>query len=73
MRISERGQVTIPKALRERYGLKPNTEVEFIAEEGWIGIRKRRDRHPVWDLVGIVQQGGSTDAYIERIRGRAAR
>jgi len=70
MKIRDRGQVTIPKALRERYGLKPNTEVEFVAEEGSIRIRKRRGRHPVWDMVGILGKGGSTDDYIEKIRGR---
>ena len=29
MKIGERGQVTIPKDLQERFGLKPETEVEF--------------------------------------------
>lgn len=32
MRISERGQVTIPQALREQFGLEVNTEVEFVAD-----------------------------------------
>jgi len=30
MRISERGQITISKRLRERYGLYKNVEVELI-------------------------------------------
>lgn len=29
MRITSKGQVTIPQAIRERAGLLPNTEVEF--------------------------------------------
>lgn len=33
MRISERGQVTIPQELRERYGLLPNTEIQFVPDE----------------------------------------
>lgn len=33
MRISERGQVTIPQELRERFGLVPDTEVEFLPDE----------------------------------------
>ena len=37
MRISERGQVTIPQALRERYGLLANTEVRFVADDN--GLR----------------------------------
>jgi len=29
MRIGERGQVTIPKDIRDRFCLEPETEVEF--------------------------------------------
>ncbi len=32
MRITSKGQVTIPQDIRERYGLLPHTEVEFVAE-----------------------------------------
>ena len=32
MRITSKGQVTIPQAIRERAGLMPNTEVEFIID-----------------------------------------
>lgn len=37
MRISERGQVTIPQELRNQYGLLPNTEVQFVPDEN--GLR----------------------------------
>lgn len=30
MRITSKGQVTIPQEIREQAGLLPNTEVEFI-------------------------------------------
>lgn len=33
MRITTKGQVTIPAAIRERAGLMPNTEVEFAYDE----------------------------------------
>lgn len=32
MRITSKGQVTIPLEIRERLGLLPNTEVEFVTE-----------------------------------------
>ena len=32
MRITSKGQVTIPQAVREHAGLLPNTEVEFIID-----------------------------------------
>ena len=37
MRISERGQVTIPLELRKRYGFLANTEVRFVPNEN--GLR----------------------------------
>ena len=33
-RVAERGQVTIPKRLRERLGVKPGTVLEFSEEHG---------------------------------------
>jgi AbrB family looped-hinge helix DNA binding protein len=30
MRITSKGQVTIPQAIREQAGFLPNTEVEFV-------------------------------------------
>lgn len=32
MRITTKGQVTIPQDIRERTGMLPNTEVEFIID-----------------------------------------
>lgn len=40
MRITSKGQVTIPQAIRERYGLLPDTEVEFVAKRNSVQIVK---------------------------------
>ena len=42
MRISSKGQVTIPQEIRERLGLLPNTEVEFAIERGVAVLRPKR-------------------------------
>jgi AbrB family looped-hinge helix DNA binding protein len=34
MRITSKGQVTIPQSVRERCGLLPHTEVRFVEEGG---------------------------------------
>lgn len=71
MRVSERGQVTIPKRLRERYGMHHDVEVEMTPAEGGILIRKRTSgEHPVDRAYGILGTGGSTDEYMAEIRGR---
>jgi AbrB family looped-hinge helix DNA binding protein len=40
MRITSKGQVTIPQAVREKAGLLPQTEVEFVVERGAVRIVK---------------------------------
>lgn len=43
MKITTKGQVTIPAEIRERLGLLPNTEVEFrLAGNGVILTKARR-------------------------------
>ena len=40
MKIGERGQVTIPKEIRDRFSLGPETEVEFSVVHGAIVLKK---------------------------------
>jgi AbrB family looped-hinge helix DNA binding protein len=42
MRITSKGQVTIPQEVRDRLGLLPHTEVVFTVERGAAVIRPRR-------------------------------
>ena len=71
MKISERGQITISKPLRDRFGLLKDVEVELIAEKTGILIRKRTtSRHPVDLVYGILNRPSDTDRYIEEVRGR---
>ncbi len=77
MKIGERGQVTIPKRLRDRFGMNQNVEVEIVEAPGGLLIRKCiGDVHPVDRITGILKgrplPGGvaTVDEYIEDIRGR---
>ncbi len=38
MRVTSKGQVTIPVEIRERFGLLPETEVEFVVDDGEVKI-----------------------------------
>ena len=40
--VSEKGQITIPKALRDKLGLTPGTVLEFEAAGGQLVARKRK-------------------------------
>lgn len=78
MRVSERGQITIPKRLRDRFGMNHNVEVEIVPADEGLLIRKRSAaEHPVDRVYAILGRGESaddltrnTDDYIETIRGR---
>lgn len=71
MRISERGQITIPKELRDRFGMNHNVEVELTPTRNGLLLRKQSAaKHPVERVYAILGRGGSTDDYLEEIRGR---
>ena len=40
MRITSKGQVTIPIEIRERFGLQPNTEVDFQIQRNTVRLVK---------------------------------
>ena len=76
MRLSERGQITIPKHLRDRFGLTHNMELELTPTDQGLLIRKHTgSQHPVDRVYGILDDnnldtGTNVDDYIEAIRGR---
>lgn len=68
--VSEKGQVTIPKACRDRLGLRPGTVLEFDAVEGRLVGTKREvvDAFRKWRGRGRLPGGQGVDAYLARIR-----
>ncbi len=71
MRVSERGQITIPKRLRDQFGLNHNVEVAITPTAEGLLIHKRTvAQHPVERVYGILDSGESPDDYVEEIRGR---
>lgn len=43
MRITEKGQVTIPAEIRERFGFLPHTEVDFIIDVDGVRLVRAED------------------------------
>ena len=74
MKITSKGQVTIPIGIRQRFGLLPDTEVAFEARCGAVVIRKvresgRRGANVVARLKGKATAGLSTDEILALTRG----
>ncbi len=67
--LSEKGQVTIPKPLRERLGLLPGQILDFREDRGRLVAAKRPREDPIESVYGVLKAGRTTDAAIRRLRG----
>jgi AbrB family looped-hinge helix DNA binding protein len=68
-RVAERGQVTIPKALRDRLGILPGTTLEFSEDDGRLVAVKSTPSDPVAKVYGCLGRKFNTDAFMVEIRG----
>ena len=59
MRVTSKGQVTIPRNIRQRLGIFPQSEVEFVVEGNTVVLRA---------AAGEASRGKK---LIETLRGRA--
>ena len=67
-KVSEKGQVTIPKDVREILGIHPGDEVEFEKENGDIRVVKKVDDKVLDKYVGYLSKRKSDDV-IRELRG----
>lgn len=68
-KISEKGQITVPKPVRERLGIRPGDELDVIDESGRIVLSKADPDDPVAAVYGIIGTDLDTDTIIEEMRG----
>lgn len=77
MKVTVKGQITIPLAMRERFDLRPGTEVEFIAGKQTLEIKPRDTQEgslKAFDLwlskaAGSARHGVTTDQHMTVTRG----
>jgi AbrB family looped-hinge helix DNA binding protein len=76
MKIGERGQVTIPKEIRQKFGLGPDTDVEFRVVNGSIILKKAPKKLDLRKWKGRCKESfaelgySSVDKFIDDVRGR---
>ena len=74
MRITRKGQITVPKSLRDRFGITQRTELEFQAQRGKLVLVKKDTSAAMAKIRGRVKRlpfGNDVDQYIETVRGKA--
>ncbi|PBB79686.1 AbrB/MazE/SpoVT family DNA-binding domain-containing protein [Mesorhizobium sp. WSM3879] len=81
MRVTTKGQVTIPKQIRDHLGIGPGSEVQFVAtDEGarLVAVNEniskeeaaRKFKEALGKMEGTLNLGGmTTDEYMEWLRG----
>jgi AbrB family looped-hinge helix DNA binding protein len=74
MRVTTKGQVTIPLAIRESLGIVPSSDVEFVREVNRVWLRKRKPgatpgRNLVAPMRGRATVRMSTEEILHLTRG----
>jgi antitoxin PrlF len=70
--VSEKGQITVPKRLRERLGIRPGDRLELVEDAGRLVATKTvpgGGGDPVAAVYGILSLDTSTDEAIRALRG----
>ncbi len=71
--ITQKGQVTLPKPVRERLGVGPGEEIEFrLNERGEVVVEKAHAGRPVDRIAkwrGFFGPGPTTDEIMAMTRG----
>lgn len=77
MRVTSKGQVTIPIDIRNKYGIMPGADIEFVEDDEGprIRVRRRASQRP-GDLVQALRRARkhvthhlTTDQIMEMMRG----
>jgi AbrB family looped-hinge helix DNA binding protein len=73
MRVTTKGQVTIPQEIREKFGITPAVEIDFLEEKGRIFLVKKagapQKNKRFRKLRGIASVKMTTDEIMALTRG----
>jgi AbrB family looped-hinge helix DNA binding protein len=74
LKIDKSGRIVVPKALRERLGFKPDSELEAIEQPDGVLLKRVEERPSMikvdglWVHQGNLQQGANWERVLEEVR-----
>jgi AbrB family looped-hinge helix DNA binding protein len=74
LRIDKVGRIVVPKPLRERFGFKPDTELEAIEKPEGVLLKRAEQRPPMvkvdglWVHQGKAEAGANWERIVEDLR-----
>lgn len=71
-KLTSKGQITIPKKVRDRMGISEGEAIYFVEIDGEFRIKKAVLQSPFDKWVGFLDNptGQTVDEFIEELRGR---
>ena len=69
IKVTSKGQVTIPKELRKKMGIEPGDYLEIKEEAASYLISKKVDKEKIKKYVGIFNKDKSSDDIVRELRG----
>jgi len=75
MRVTTKGQVTIPTRIRGYLGIRPHCDVEFTVREGLVVLSRTEDTAPEGlrkrfaSMRGVLGRALTTDQWMRATRG----
>ena len=71
-KVTSKGQIVIPKKIREKYGISPSTSIHWVEkEEGVLMVPDSED--PIIAARGMFKGSGILKAYLEEKKREKAR
>ena len=71
-KLTAKGQITIPRDVRERLGLRPGDEIEFVEDRQGVRLQKRVPVSPFKKYRGYLKPlaGCDPDELLDQMRAR---
>ena len=69
IKVTSKGQVTIPKELRKKMGIEPGDYLEIKEEAASYLISKKVNKEKIKKYVGILNKDKKSDDIVKELRG----
>jgi len=69
-KVTSKGQITVPKAVRERLGIEPGDAIEFVDADGQVMLRRHDEGSRFARYRGVLRQlrGQEPDTLLDELR-----
>ena len=68
-KVTTKGQVTIPKEIRDRLGIEAGDEIEFEKSDDGYVLRKSTDENPFEKWRGVADTDKTVEERMKELRG----